>query len=223
MDVACYVSRDEVKELLKIKPELNVRSIPLSFYDISQKQSIEYTASYRKNIMFVAGFKHSPNIDGVIWFCKKVLPAILNVHPDIKFYVVGSDPVDSVKALASDNVIVTGYVSEDRLNELYAQTRLVVVPLLSGAGVKGKVIESIFNKVPVITTSIGCEGIDNSEGLITVRDSAEDFSKAVIDMYEDYETLNRISNGSLNYIDNNFSFNAVRETLSEFIPELKDI
>lgn len=220
MDVACYVSTVEVAEVHKLRPDINVKAIPISFYDISEKKNIKYDAQTRSNIAFVAGFRHTPNIDGVIWFCNKIFPKIREKCPGIKLYIVGSSPVEEVKRLACDDVIVTGYVSDEKLNDIYKNIRLTVVPLLSGAGVKGKVIESIYNKVPVITTNIGAEGIANDDNLITICNDEDSFTRTVIEYYNDFSRLNNISEKSIDYIDRYFSFNAVKRELGSIIPEI---
>ena len=131
--------------------------------------------------------------------------------------MVGSNPSQEVLNLKSDDVIVTGFVTDEELDELYTQMRLVVVPLRTGAGVKGKIIEAVYHKVPVITTSIGIEGINNTEQLISVQDTAPDFADATHQLYNDMDSLNAISKKSQEFIDKYFSENAVKESLSGYI------
>ena len=171
---------------------------------------VEYKASERNDLMFVGGFAHTPNVDAMTWFIDSIFPTILAKYPDIKLYVVGSNPPDELLKKASKNVIVTGYVTDEELGEIYKKIRLSVVPLRYGAGVKGKIIEAIQNKIPVVTTSIGVEGIKNDSNLITVADTEDDIAKAVIDMYMDYECLDKISSKSESFIKNNFSIEKAR-------------
>ena len=97
--------------------------------------------------MFVGGFAHGPNIDAAIWFVTQVYP-LIREKEKIPFYIVGSNPTDEVKALANDDVIVTGFVSDEELDRIYSNCKMAVVPLRYGAGVKGKVIEALYNGMP---------------------------------------------------------------------------
>ena len=176
-----------------------------------------YNARKRQDIMFVAGFQHTPNIDGAIWFVKNVFPKIKQTHKDIKLYLVGSNPTDEILQLASPDIIVTGFVTDAELDKFYSEIRLVVVPLRTGAGVKGKIIESVFHKVPVITTSIGIEGIDNSLKQIIVKNSASDFAKSVCDLYTNYTELDAKSKNSEQFIAQYFSENAAVNALRDYM------
>ena len=83
----------------------------------------------------------------MLWFAKEIFPYIREQLPDIKFYVVGSKVTDEIKALEQpgNGIIIKGFVSEEELANLYASCKVVVVPLRYGAGVKGKVVEAIYN------------------------------------------------------------------------------
>lgn len=138
----------------------------------------------KKDILFVGGFNHRPNEDAVIWFVKQIWPSISNRVPECKFIIVGSNPTEKVKSLASKNIIVTGFVTDEELKEYYSNCRVCVIPLRYGAGVKGKTIEAIYNKIPIVSTSIGVEGLDEIENYISVANNSEDFVDKVLEYYE---------------------------------------
>ncbi len=213
MDIVCSFSFDEIQEINKEDKYINSKQIPLYILETTKMEDYIYKATERKDIMFVAGFQHKPNIDGVVWFAKNIFPKILKKNPTMKFYIVGSNPNKEVLALKSKNIIVTGYVTEKELEEYYSKVKLVVVPLRSGAGVKGKIIESIYHKVPVITTEIGIEGINNQDNLIYVKNSIDEFSKAVTDLYQDNMVLDQISSHCAEFIENYFSKSAAINAL----------
>jgi glycosyltransferase involved in cell wall biosynthesis len=208
-DYVFYYSQNEVDVVKTFNPEIKAEAIPL-YLQSTNVSDVEYKASERNDLMFVGGFAHTPNVDAMTWFIDSIFPTILAKYPDIKLYVVGSNPPDELLKKASKNVIVTGYVTDEELGEIYKKIRLSVVPLRYGAGVKGKIIEAIQNKIPVVTTSIGVEGIKNDSNLITVADTEDDIAKAVIDMYMDYECLDKISSKSEFFIKNNFSIEKAR-------------
>ena len=91
-----------------------------------------YKADERKDICFVAGFQHKPNIDGACRFVKKILPIVKKKLPDLKTYIIGSKPTDEVKALASDSVIVTGFVTDEQLEQYYSSVKVAIIPLNFG-------------------------------------------------------------------------------------------
>lgn len=214
-DVIYYPSDVEVDEIKKYYPKINAKSIPAYIYD--NKEYINEDFSKKEGLLFVGGFSHKPNIDAVHWFVSSVYPKILEKKPDMKFYIVGSNPPNEITALSSSNIIVTGFVSDDELLELYKGCKLVVVPLRYGAGVKGKVIEALYYQVPVITTTVGAEGIKDSEEILTISDDESEFANNVVDLYDDIEKLNQLSKSSLEFVLNNFSANAVIKVISEDI------
>ena len=121
--------------------------------------------------------------------------------------------------MQSKDVKVTGFVTEEELDDLYSKIRLVVVPLRTGAGVKGKIIESVYHKVPVVTTSIGIEGINNTSNIISVKDGESDLAKEIIGLYNNFVELNKKSEQSESFIKEFFSDLAVEKALAEYIKE----
>lgn len=133
-DVGHVVGTYEQKIMQEKFPNKPIRNIPLYIYkDIPQ---VEKDFFKRKDIMFVGGFQHAPNEDAVLWFSKNVFNKVLKKIPDIKWHIVGSKVTLPVKALASKNIIIDGFLSDEELAKLYNSCRISVVPLRFGAGVK---------------------------------------------------------------------------------------
>ena len=216
-DVVYAVGDFEKSIIQKEFPDKKVRNIPLYIYDhIEQK---EYKFTERKDILFVGGFNHKPNNDAVMWFCKEIFPLVISRYPDLKFYIIGSNPTDEVKNLNSQNIIVKGFVTDDELISFYNKCRLVVVPLRYGAGVKGKIVEALYNQIPIITTSIGAEGLAGSEEALTIADTAIEFSEKLIEMYNNSDRLKIICQKSYEYISCNFMRkNALEIVLQDIEP-----
>ena len=217
MDVTCSFSYDEVNTIKDEDRYVNAKQIPLFILDTNQMKKYNYTANNRNDIIFVAGFGHTPNVDGALWFVKEIFPKIKKRIPDIKIYLVGSKPTNEILSLQSDDVIVTGFVTDEELENIYAKAKLVVCPLRYGAGVKGKIIEAVYHKVPVITTSIGIEGINNESAIIDVCDNPDDFAQCVITRYNDNNWLEQQTSKFNSWINEHFSFNAVRNSLNDYI------
>ena len=171
----------------------------------------------RKNIMFVGGFAHGPNVDAVKWFAAEIFPSILEKYPNLVFYIVGSSPTEEILALASDNIVVKGFVSDEELECLYRECRMAIVPLRYGAGMKGKVIEALYNKIPVVTTPIGAEGLEEYKNVLNVCSSAQEFAKCVEDLYEDYAKLERMISCMPDFIEKYFSLKTITAIISRDI------
>ncbi|MBM7609065.1 GT2 family glycosyltransferase/ubiquinone/menaquinone biosynthesis C-methylase UbiE/predicted nuclease with TOPRIM domain [Lysinibacillus composti] len=211
-DVVYYPSDVEVTEIKKYYPTINAIAIPA--YIFEEKEFIESNQADKEGLLFVGGFGHKPNIDAVLWFVSSVFPKIVEEKPDMKFYIVGSNPPNEISSLASKNIIVTGFVTDEELDLLYKKSKLVVVPLRYGAGVKGKVIEAMYNQVPIVTTSVGAEGIIDSENILMIADTESEFANQVINLYDNDEKLNELSQASLDYVNNHFTAKAVKEIIS---------
>lgn len=94
-----------------------------------------------KALIFTGAMDYFPNIDAVLWFCKNIFPSVLAKQPDVKFYIVGSNPVQKIRKLASDNVIVTGFV--DDIRNYIARAALAVFPLRIARGIQNKILEAM--------------------------------------------------------------------------------
>jgi GT2 family glycosyltransferase len=175
--------------------------------------------SERKDIMFIGGFGHPPNEDGICWFVKNIFPLITKEIPSVRLYIIGSDPTSKVKALSCDNIIVTGYVKD--VSEYFKNTKVFVSPLRYGAGVKGKIIHSMGYGLPVVTTSVGAEGLQLEEGFnILIADDPVKFASKVVDLYNNESLWNKISHNSLNFVKKNFSKNVARDKLKNMLIEI---
>ncbi len=202
-DVVYYLSDAEITEINKADPQITTRTIPVYIFDHFEKNKTNF--SDKSGLLFVGGFAHSPNVDAILWFVESIFPRILRDIPGIKLFIVGSHPPDKIKSLASENVVVTGFTTEDQLKKYYLQSKLVVVPLRYGAGVKGKVMEAMYYQVPIVTTSIGAEGYINAEHILTIADQPGDFAEKVNTLYNDVDLLNKLSDLSYEYVKANFS------------------
>lgn len=217
-DLSYYPSYIEEQEVHKIDAAIKVKAITAYVFD-DFHEDMDPDVSKRKNIMFVGGFRHDPNADGVLWFLDKIWPEICR-ELDMKFYIVGSHVPEEIKAFHGKNGIdVKGFVSDEELERLYAECRLVVVPLRYGAGVKGKVVEALYNGSAVVTTSVGAEGIKGIEKASVIVDEPEHFAAEVVRLYQDDESLSRLIRQGRRLIREQFSTDAVWSIIEKDITE----
>ncbi len=203
-DVIYVVGSYEQQILQQEFPNKIVRNIPVYIYD-GLKEDVNTKFQTRKDIIFVGGFGHAPNKDAVLWFAEKIFPKVLKKYPDIKWYIVGSNPTEDILALNSENIIVKGFVSDEELARLYSECRMAVVPLRVGAGVKGKVVEAVYNRIPLVTTPIGAEGLSTEEKAFVVAECDDGMADVIGNLYETYNDLEQLSNNSKLFIENHFT------------------
>lgn len=217
--VSYYPSVVEEEAIHEVDETINVKAITAYVYD-TFLENLNMDFAKREGLLFVGGFAHPPNADAVLWFAKEVFPMIRE-KLDVNFYVVGSRVTEEIKALEQpgSGIIVKGFVSEEELSELYRNCRIVVVPLRYGAGVKGKVVEAIYNGAPIVTTSVGSEGIPGVEDVLLVEDKPEDFARAVTELYSDENRLCELCARTQEYIKDHFSVDAAWEVVREDFEE----
>lgn len=216
VDVGYVVGNYEQSIVQRAFPDKPIRSIPIYTYD-SLPDDIEKDFSKRKDLLFVGGFGHPPNVDGAIWFGREIMPMIVNKYPEIKWHIVGSNPTEEVKELASKNIIVDGFLSDEELSELYKSCRIDIAPLRFGAGVKGKVVEAAYYQIPLVTTTIGAEGLDARMGNMYVTDQAEEIAEYILETYENFDRLKEMSDAGKAFINKYFTPECAEEILKQDI------
>ena len=230
-DMVYYPSEVEIEAIHKIHPEIPAKAITAYLWEEFDTVNAATAGDFekRKDLLFVGGFKHPPNADAVRWFAESIFPEIRRAIPEVRFLVAGSGATDDIKALDSEEkgIRILGFVSDEELDRLYKSTRLTVVPLRYGAGVKGKVVEAIYNGTVIVTTSVGAEGIPYANEVMTVTDDepellyehadavAHDFADAVIGLYNDTERCAAFSTGCRGYIRQYYSLDAAWPVIEE--------
>lgn len=214
-DIAYYPSVVEEQEIHRIAPEVNVKAIPA--YLFADVPDADYSASSRQDVMFIGGFGHRPNVDAVVWLAKEIMPRLSASLPGLVVHILGSNPPKEVTDLQTENLRIEGFVTDERLEQYYRECRMAIVPLRYGAGIKGKVVEAMRYGMPVLTTSVGAEGIIGAEKILAVEDTPEDFAARFVSLYKDHAALERVSRQEVAYIRENYSpANAIRVIGKEF-------
>ena len=211
-DVGHVVGSYEQEIMQKAFPGKPIRNIPLYIYE-EMLTDINKDFRKRHDLLYVGGFGHPPNIDAVMWFGKEVFPKIIEVYPDMKWHVVGGKVPAEVEALASDNIIIEGFLSDEKLHKLYRECRMAVVPLRVGAGVKGKVVEAAYFQIPLVTTTIGAEGLDASMGNMVVEDDADRMTDLICSLYRSCDQLKEMSDAGEAFIREYFTAEEARRVL----------
>ena len=168
----------------------------------------------RRDLLFIGGFEHVPNVDGVLWFVHEILPLIQKKISGVRFNVVGSRAPAEIKRLHSDAILVHGFVPD--VKPLFSTCRLSVAPLRFGAGVKGKVNQSLALGLPCVVTSVAAEGMHLTNGVdILIADDPSGFAQAVARVYEDDDLWQSLSQAGLENIAKHFSFSVAQDALEK--------
>jgi GT2 family glycosyltransferase/glycosyltransferase involved in cell wall biosynthesis len=169
------------------------------------------------SLLFVGSFRHSPNVDGVIYFSNEVLPLIKKNIPDVRFYVVGSNPPLEVKNLARDpDIIVTGFVED--LRPYLEKSSVYVVPLRLGCGMRGKVLEAWAMEKPVVATPLACAGLDaiHMENVI-ISETPEHFAGETVKLLNDPQLRKRLGKNGRNMVEKKYDWETIgKKTLEMY-------
>jgi GT2 family glycosyltransferase len=171
----------------------------------------------RRDIVFVGGFRHPPNVDAVRWFVESIFPLVRARLPDVLFHCIGSDVPDGIRAFSGrDGVVVHGHVPD--IDPYMDGCRIAVAPLRYGAGVKGKVNLSMAHGQPVVATSCAVEGMHLADGEdVLVGDDAEAFAAQVVRLHADAALWQRLSDAGLENVRRHFSMDSARETVRRLL------
>ena len=209
VDASIVHSTAELELLRSELPEEKIHVFPL----IMDVRGTRNGFKDRRDIVFVGGYHHPPNVDAVKFMVGSIMPLLRRRLAYIKFYIVGSNPPDDINRLASEDVIITGYVED--LNSLLDKVRVSVAPLRYGAGIKGKIGTAMAGGLPVVATSLATEGMSLATGEnILVADGAEAFADAVVRLYEDETLWNQLSKAGLVFADRVWGAEAALKTLT---------
>lgn len=213
VDTVYYPSEEETSQVRSTVPKVNARTIPPYFYPATPSDGLP--VGDRRDLLFVSGFGHPPNVDAARWLVEEILPLVLEREPAAHLWLVGSNPSPEVRGLAGRDVTVTGYVSDEVLAGHYASARVAIVPLRFGAGIKNKVVEAMHFGVPLVTTSVGAQGLDGLDRIEAVRDDARAIADAVCELMRDDERWTAASLRGREYVATRFSMAAMTEVFSE--------
>jgi glycosyltransferase involved in cell wall biosynthesis len=172
----------------------------------------------RECLVFTGAMDYYANVEAVLYFVNCILPLIKEVVPSVKFYVVGSNPTPKILDLPSEfpNVTVTGYV--DSVKSYVVNSAVFVAPMRIARGVQNKILEAMAMGVPVVTTSLGFEGLACLPGRdLYVEDQPERFASQVLRLMHDDELRNTTAAHALKTIKENYNWSDNLEKLTQVI------
>jgi glycosyltransferase involved in cell wall biosynthesis len=212
-DATIVISEAERLLIQRERPDIKVEAIPY----VREVHECATPFSERRDIVFIGGFLHAPNVDAAIYFTRSIWPLIRESLQDARFLIVGSNLPREVALLGRQpGVVIRGHVED--LREIFERCRLSVAPLRYGAGIKGKIGTSLCYGVPCVATPVAAEGMglsDRREVLIAADEKA--FASAVVEAYQDEALWNHLSASGLEFMRNHFSFDQGVERMKALI------
>lgn len=213
--IVLYPSEDEARTIRKlIAPGVRAEAIPAYRFDETLLQAARIRIDNRAavsgplRLLFVGGFRHQPNVDGIVWFCEAVAPLLRASAIPFVLKVVGSNPNETIMALAEPDIDIIGFVSDGTLDALYRDSDVVIAPLRYGAGVKGKVVEAMARGAPVVTTDVGAQGIDPEGAFLFVGNEAQAFMHNIV-LAADLEAARSRTIQAVDFIEEYYSQGAM--------------
>ncbi|MCX7553229.1 glycosyltransferase [Marinicella sp. S1101] len=212
-DLTLVVSPYEQQVLASERPDLNVAVLS----NIHEVYGGHVGHQKSAGLLFIGGYQHTPNVDGLLWFVEQIFPTILKAIPDVVLHVVGSKAPPEIIALGDQpNIKYHGFVED--IEPLMQQTRIAVAPLRFGAGVKGKVNMSMSYGQPVVGTKVAVEGMYTQHRHdVIMADDAQTFAAGVIELYEDPKLWQKIADGGIKNVEKWFSFNAAKKVITALL------
>ena len=198
-------------------PQKLVKTLPFGV-DISKKVEI---SKHNKTLFFIGSLNWSPNIEGLLWFLKEVWNNNKLDFPELKLVVAGRNMPDELFEFADNRTEFVGEVPDS--TDFMLENGAMIVPLLSGSGIRIKIIEALMNSKVVISTKIGAEGINYTHGKdIIIADTPEEFCEAINNYYNSAENSLSISENARQLIENEHNNKIVIDDLIKTLNKLID-
>jgi GT2 family glycosyltransferase len=211
-DLVTTITETERNVLLNNNTRLEVEVVP----NVHEPKRKGLPFGKREGLLFVAGFEHSPNTDAVLFMVNQIYPLIRRHLRSVELLIVGSEMPEAVRNIRAEGVRVLGFV--ENLDYTLASCRVFVAPLRYGAGLKGKVGMAMAAGLPVVTTSIGAEGIENrGEKRLLVADDPGEFADKVVRLYTDHTLWQGLSKNAKTYANANYSPATIRRRLHHIL------
>jgi len=209
--VWCVTEADQ-KVLAREAPDAQFAIVPT----IHPLQDRGKSFSEREGLVFIGNYLHRPNVDAVHYFMREIYPIVGKALPALWLFIVGDHAPAEIAAYASDTVSVTGYLAD--VDPLFHSGRIFIAPLRFGSGIKGKIGQALSYGLPVVTTSIGAEGmgLENERDAI-IADDPRQFAESVIRLYTNADLWQALSDNGYRHIAKHFTPEVVEGKIHEAI------
>lgn len=217
-NLSLVCSQEDLEYLQRLHHIDNIRLLP-NGVDLTTFDAKDHDYTHNHTLLFTGNMDYAPNVDAVCYFVEDILPIIHRQFPDTKFVIAGQRPIDKVQALASEQVLVTGFVKD--LASVYDSASVVVAPLRFGAGTQNKVLEAMAMGIPVVCSNIGFKGlgIQSGEGAF-METEKETFAQRVISLLSSVTLRQQVGETGKSVVRGKFDWNAIAAQLERYFREI---
>ncbi len=181
--------------------------------------TIETSKMEFPSVFHIGALDWPPNQEGLLWFFQKVWPLVLQKQPNLKFYLAGRNAPDKMKNLRVKNLIFVGEV--DSAVDFMNSKAIGIVPLLSGSGMRIKIVEGMALGKPMVTTSIGAEGNPAKDGKeVMIADHPSEFAQKMLQLINDRTLFDDMSRNAIDFVNATFNNEVIAQSLIHFYKSL---
>ncbi|MEA2651360.1 MAG: hypothetical protein QOI85_1081 [Chloroflexota bacterium] len=219
-DVVTTVADADAARLRALQPTARVDVVP-NGVDAARFRADPHVTAAPSSLVFVGAMAYPPNVAAMRYFTDEVLPIVRRNRPDARLTIVGRDPAPMVRAMASEGVEVTGEV--DDVRPYLAAAGIFVAPMVSGSGIKNKVLEAMAMARPVVATPLAVEGlrVRNGENVL-VADSPAGLADAIERLIADAKERARIGDGGRALVERAYTWDACAARYEGIYQELAE-
>jgi glycosyltransferase involved in cell wall biosynthesis len=218
--IQAFTQRD-AEAICAMAPDL-VKRVRVNPFGLEIPALSDFEAQEQNTILFVGNFTHAPNVDAALWLGNEIMPLLRDIRPGIQLCLIGIYPPPEVKALASNDILVTGPVPE--IEPYFARATLVVAPVRIGGGMRMKVLQSMALGKAIVTTSRGADGlaVDGRRPPLVTADDTSGFAQAIIQLLSDENARRELGRQARAYVEANFSARAYANRIEAIYAEMQD-
>jgi glycosyltransferase involved in cell wall biosynthesis len=166
----------------------------------------------QKSVIFVGTLAWPPNLDGALFFLREVFPFLKRREPRLRFKIVGSSPLPELRAVARSHDSVDLLADVDDIRPHVAASAVFVVPLRMGGGTRLKILDAWAQGIPVVSTSVGCEGLDaRHERHLLIADTPDAMVKAILTLLNDAELWTRLARAGRRLVEERYSWTGISD------------
>ncbi len=219
VDAIVPITEVDAAIIKKLVPEKPIFS-SITGADLGKYQFVE-NAEQTNTIFYFGSMDWMPNIEAVEWFYKECWHKVKESVPFVKWIIAGKNMPEHIKSLQESEPQIEIIENVENAAAFYHQYNIMLAPILSGSGLRIKLVEGISYGKPIVTTSIGMEGLHCENGKeLMIADTAKKFSEVVIALLLDFNAQQKISKNARNYAQTNFENTEITSKLLQFYKTL---
>jgi len=166
------------------------------------------------DLIFAGNMSYPPNVDAVMFLVKNIFPKLLQKFPALKLCICGTTPAPAIKAIACDNIYVTGWV--DNISEYYAQSKIFIAPMQLGTGLQNKLLEAMAMKLPCVTTSLAGKPLEATHNEnILICESVDEYVEIITNLLKDKNFYQTISENGYQFVKKNYDWEEIGKRLKD--------